>query len=60
MAEKLEPKKSKQGEEFIELMTLTQDAFINLLDRKGIVPKKELLEEVNKIRKTLESLKRKT
>jgi len=60
MAETLDPKGAKQVEEFIKLMTLTQDAFINLLERKGLITKKELLEEVNQIRKTLESRKPRT
>ena len=60
MAEKLDPKDETKMHEFLNRMILTQDAFINLLDRKGIVTKKELLEEVSQIRKTLESLKGKT
>lgn len=34
-----------------ELVTFTQEALINLLDKKGIVKKEEVIEKIKKLRK---------
>jgi len=53
MAEKLDPKEVVSFEELLMSEVIQSDALINLLDRKGIVTKLELLEEMKKIQATL-------
>jgi hypothetical protein len=53
MAEILNPKEVVTFEDLLRSEVIQSDALINLLDRKGIVTKLELLEEMKKIQATL-------
>lgn len=50
MAEKQDPKKLVSFKELLLSNVYTQEARINLLERKGILTKKEVLDEIKKIR----------
>ena len=56
MAEKLNPKETVTFEELLMSNVIEQEALINLLERKGLINKQELLEEL----KRLKSVSRKT
>ena len=49
MAEKLDPKELVSFKELLMSETITSEALINLLDRKGIISKQELLEEMKRV-----------
>jgi len=49
MAETLDPKELVAFKELLMSEVIQSDALINLLDRKGIVSKLELLEEMKKV-----------
>jgi hypothetical protein len=49
MAEKLDPKEIVSFEELLMSEVIHSEALINLLDRKGIVSKQELLEEMKRV-----------
>ncbi len=51
MSEKLNQKEIVTFEELLMSNIYTQEALINLLEKKGIINKKELLEEINKLKK---------
>jgi hypothetical protein len=51
VAEKLDPKEIVTFEELLKSNVYTQGALINLLEKKGIIDKKELLEEINRLRR---------
>ena len=53
MAEKLDPKELVSFKELLMSEVIQSEALINLLDRKGIITKRELLEEMKKIQATL-------
>jgi len=53
MAEKLDPKELVAFKELLMSEVIQSDALINLLDRKGIITKKELLEEMKRVQATL-------
>ena len=53
MAEKLDPKELVAFKELLMSEVIQSDALINLLDRKGIITKKEFLEEVKRVQATL-------
>ena len=53
MAEKLDPKEIVTFEDLLVSEVIQSDALINLLDRKGIITKQELLEEMKKVQATL-------
>ena len=53
MAEKLDPKEVVSFEELLMHEVIQSDALINLLDRKGIISKTELLKEMKRIKATL-------
>jgi len=53
MAEKLDPKEIVAFEELMMSEVIQSDALINLLDRKGIITKKELMEEIIRVKATL-------
>jgi len=53
MAEKLAPKEIVPFDELLMSEVIQSDALANLLDRKGIITKKELLEEIKGIQATL-------
>jgi hypothetical protein len=50
MAEKLDPKSTVSSNELLFSILYTQEALINLLDAKGVSTKKEILEEVERIK----------
>jgi len=49
MAEKLDPKELISFKELLMSEVIQSDAIINLLDRKGIISKQELLEEIRSV-----------
>ena len=49
MAEKLDPKEIVTFEELLMSNVIEQEALVNLLVKKGIITKKELLEEIRKV-----------
>ena len=51
MAEKLDPKEVVTFEELLMSNMYTQEALINLLVKKGIIKKEEVLEEIGRLRK---------
>ncbi len=51
MGKKLDQKEAVSFEELLISNTIEQEALINILERKGLINKKELLEEINSIRK---------
>lgn len=50
MAEKLDPKEVVTFEELLMGNTITQEALINLLDKAGLIKKKDLLEEIKRLK----------
>ena len=50
MAKKLDQKEIVSFEEMLMSNTYEQEALINLLEKKGIIKKAELLEEIKKLR----------
>jgi hypothetical protein len=53
MAELLDPKEIIPFDELLTYEVIQAEALINLLDRKGIVSKTELLEEMKRVKATL-------
>jgi hypothetical protein len=53
MAELLDPKELVAFKDLLMSEVIQSDALINLLDRKGIITKMELLEEMKKVQATL-------
>ena len=53
MAELLDPKEIIPFDELLTHGVIQAEALINLLDRKGIITKKELLEEMKRVKATL-------
>jgi hypothetical protein len=51
MAEKLDPKEIVSFEEVLMSNVYTQEALVNLLEKKGIITRAELLEEIKTLRK---------
>ena len=51
MAEKLDPKEVVAFKELLMSNVYEQEALINLLERKGIITKAELLEEIKELKK---------
>lgn len=49
MAEKLDPKDLVSFKELLMSEIIPSEAIINLLDKKGIISKRELLEEMKKV-----------
>jgi hypothetical protein len=50
MAEKLNSRETVTFEELLLSEVYTQEALINLLEQKGLIDKKELLEEIKRLR----------
>ena len=50
MAEKLDSKETVTFEELLMSNIIEQEALVNLLERKGIITKAELLEEIKRLR----------
>ena len=53
MAEKLDPKELVSFEELLMSEIIQSEALINLLDRKGIITKKELLAEMKQVQRSM-------
>ena len=53
MAELLDPKELVAFKELLMSEVIQSEALINLLDRKGIISKRELLEEMKRVKATL-------
>jgi hypothetical protein len=53
MAEKLDEKQLVEFKELLMSEVIQSDALINILDRKGIVSKQELLEEMRRVQAAL-------
>ena len=53
MAEKLDNKEVVDPRELLMSEVIQSEALINLLDHKGIITKKELLEEMKRVQATL-------
>jgi len=53
MAEKLDTKEIVTAEELLMSEVIQSEALINLLDRKGIINKQELLEEIIRVQASL-------
>ncbi|MEF9438294.1 MAG: hypothetical protein L0922_06005 [Candidatus Mariimomonas ferrooxydans] len=51
MAQKLDPKKRISLEEVALAQAIEQEALVNLLVKKGKITKKELLEEIKRLKK---------
>jgi hypothetical protein len=50
MAEKLDPKEIVSVEEVIMVQAIESEALLNVLEKKGIITKDEVLVEINKLR----------
>jgi hypothetical protein len=53
VAKELDPKETIDLKELLMSEVIQSEALINLLDRKGIISKKELLEEIKKVHGSL-------
>ena len=53
MAEKLDKKQTVDIKELLMSEVIQSEALINLLDRKGIISKRELLEEMKRVQTSL-------
>jgi len=53
MANQLDPKELVTFKELLMSEVIQSDALINLLDRKGIISKKELLEEMKRVQASM-------
>lgn len=53
MAEKLDPKQLVEFKELLMSEIIQSEALINILERKGIVSKAELLEEMKRVQATM-------
>lgn len=51
MSEKLDPKETATFEEVLMSNVFTQEALISLLEKKGIITRNELLEEIKRLRR---------
>ncbi len=51
MSKKLDPKATVTFEELLMSNVYTQEALINLLEKKGIITKKEVIEEIERLRR---------
>ncbi len=50
MAEKLDPKEVVSFGELLMSIVIEQETLVNLLERKGVITKAELLEEIKALR----------
>jgi hypothetical protein len=58
LAEKLDSKEIVSFKELLMSEVIHSEALVNLLDRKGIITKKELLEEMKRMQATMINVKR--
>jgi hypothetical protein len=50
MAEKLDPKETVSAEELLMSNVYAQEALFNLLDRKGLIKREEVINEIKRLR----------
>jgi hypothetical protein len=53
MAEKIDPQELVRFKEMLLSEVVTSEAIINLLDRKGIISKQELMEEMKRVQASM-------
>jgi hypothetical protein len=53
MTMKLDPKELVSFKEMLLSEVITSEAIINLLDKKGIISKQELMEEIKKVQASM-------
>lgn len=53
MAEKLDPKQTVDFKELLMSEVIQSEALINLLDKKGIISKQKLLEEMKRVKASM-------
>ena len=53
MAEKLDPQELVSFKEMLLNEVITSEAIINLLDKKGIISKQELMEEMKRVQASM-------
>ena len=53
MADKIDPKEVIDFKELLMSEVMQSEALINLLDRKGVISKQELLEEMKRVQATM-------
>jgi hypothetical protein len=53
MADKFDPKELVSFREMLLSEVITSEAIINLLDRKGIISKQELIEEMKRVQASM-------
>jgi hypothetical protein len=53
MAEKLDPEELVSFKDMLLSEVITSEAIINLLDRKGIISKQELIEEMKRVQASI-------
>jgi len=58
MAEKLDPKQTVDFKELLMSEVIQSEALINLLDKKGLISKKELLDEMKRVQASIPQIKR--
>jgi hypothetical protein len=57
MAKKLDPKETVSIEELLKSQIIVTVALLNLLDRKGVVSRQEILEEIKAVKAGLGKVK---
>jgi hypothetical protein len=57
MADKLDPKELVSFKELLMSETITLEALVDLLERKGIIAKEELIEGIKRIKESLDKRK---
>jgi hypothetical protein len=57
MAEKLDQKQTVDFKELLMSEVIQSEALINLLDKKGIISKQELLEEIRRVQASISARK---
>lgn len=50
MTEHLDPEETVSFEELLMSSAITQEALINMLEKKGIISKRDLLEEIRRLK----------
>ena len=50
MAEKLDPRETVSFEELLRSNVIEQEALVNLLEKRGIITKAELLNEIKRLK----------
>ena len=50
MAQKLDPKDTVSSEELLRSLVYTQEAPVNLLEKKGLLMRNEVLEEIKRLK----------